>query len=218
MKKSKSDISIRARPSVGLLFTPDKSGIAVDWSQLPASDHFFLATHFNLKMTPSGLKVLFGTKSDFDQASQNFDLAVEIHMPTFEAYTCIYRNVFEELSGNGKTTFYDALTNELEKRSFTNGTNNVSAVGIGLPQNRGSSFRIFPSNFAGIAFNGLQGMIEFFEIPPDLLHHFRRGHPTRPGAGVKPVISVVVDSMLLRNFLSESRAALQSLRMEGAEK
>lgn len=213
LRNAKTDITVRQKTPTGLQFTPDRSAIAINWAELPASDHFFLATHFDLKVTPIGLNMLFGTKSSFDETSQHFDLAVEIHMPIREAKTCLYQNVHIEIGGNGKTTFYDSLSVALKSYSPPERQKN-----IGLPPNRVSSFRVFPSNFAGIAFSGLQGMLEFFEIPPDALHHFRSGNPARPGAGVKPVIAIILDSVLLRSFTQECRSVLENESLGGSEK
>jgi hypothetical protein len=215
LKKIRTDISVRSHPSVGLQWAADKSSIAVDWSQLPASDHFFVATHFDIKAATTGIKLLFGVKSSFDDAARNFDLAVEIHMPGPEAYLSLYQNVFIELSGNGKTTFYESLKDLVKKQPNTVTPNNYHANGIGLPLNRSSSFRIFPANFLGIAFTGHQAMIEFFEIPPDLLHFFRLGRAVRPGAGVKPVISVVIDSLLLCGLAEKCKSIFEGQNMKG---
>ena len=217
MKKHRTDVSIRNQQPVGLMWSEEKSGIAIAWSQLPVSDHFFVATHFNIKSTPAGVNLLFGVKSSFDDAARNFDLAVEIHMPGPEAYTSLYHNVFKEISSNGKATFYESLVQTVQKYNNRAESQNYIANGIGLPINRGSSFRIFPANFVGIAFNGHQAMFEFFEIPPDLLHFFRNGRETRPGAGVKPVISVVVESFLLSSFLEKCKEVFESQNMKGVE-
>jgi hypothetical protein len=217
LKKARSDISVRGQPSVGLQWASDKSSIAVDWSQLPVSDHFFVATHFDIKSTPAGIRLLFGVRSSFDESAQNFDLAVEIHMPGSEAYLSLYQNVFKELSGNGSTTFHESLNTAMKKYIEITPLQSYQANGIGLPLNRGSSFRVFPANFVGIAYSGQQAVIEFFEIPPDLLHFFRLGRETRPGAGVKPVVSVVVDSLLLYGLLEKCRMIFEKQNVKGAE-
>lgn len=218
MKKTRSDISVRGQSPVGLQWGADKTSIAIDWSQLPVSDHFFLATHFDIKNSPTGIKLLFGVRSSFDEASRNFDLAIEIHMPGPEAYRSLYQNVFKEMSGNGKTTFHESLNASMGKfYSDRNSLQSYESNGIGLPISRGTSFRVFPANFVGIAFSGHQAVLEFFEIPPDLLHFFSMGREVRPGAGVKPVVSVVADTLLLCGLLEKCKVVFEGQGMKGVE-
>lgn len=193
----------------GLVLSPDGLGYAVDWTELPSSDHFFLATDCLLKQEATGLKMLFGAASSFDD-SENYESAVEIHFPIFEAKMHLYRSVFKELSGNGNTIFYESVTKGFEKLKI-DPTALAPVKPKKLPLNKHSSFRIFPANFAAMSFSGTQGLIEFFEVTPDLIHLLMKKDKMRPFSGVKPVVSIILDTVTLYRFMNSCRDLIEKV-------
>lgn len=197
----------------GLMKSADGTGYAVDWTELPASDHFFLATDCKVKRDGLGLKLLFGSVSAFETDPERFDLAVEIHFPINEGSLYLYKSVCQEVSGNGQSSFYDSVKAALVKLG---GTTEVQSRNLGLPSNKSSSFRIFPANFASWSFSGTQGLIEFFEVPPELIHLFLKKNKVRPGGGVKPVISIVMDTATMTSCIDECRRFLETYQLGGS--
>lgn len=194
----------------GLVLSPDGSGYAVDWAELPSSDHFFLATDCHVKESAAGINLLFGATSSFDENSEHYDLAVEIHFPIQEAKQYLHRSVFVELSGNGKKTYYESIKDSLEKMKV-NTTGTSPAKLRKLPVNRNAAFRIFPANFATMSFAGTQALIEFFEVTPELIHFVTSRTKMRPFAGVKPVVSVILDTFVMYNFMNSCKAVMDGM-------
>lgn len=196
----------------GIVMSPDGSGYAVDWTELPVSDHFFLATSCHLKRESTGLRMLFGTASSFE-TSDHYDLAVEIHFPIHEAKIYLHKSVFIELSGDGKRTYYEAIKDALKKLDLD--PDNLPPEKVKkLPVNKNASFRIFPANFAAMSFSGTQALIEFFEVTPELVHFMTKRNKVRPYSGVKPVLSVILDTVIMFQFMESCRELIGQLPKE----
>ncbi len=209
MSKQQKVISYANVSKTGLVMSPDGSGYAVDWTVLPVSDHFFLATSCHIKKDLTGIHILFGTASSFEE-SEHYDLAVELHFPIHEAKLFLYNSVFVELGGNGKIPFYESVKEALNKLNVGSLLETENKMRK-LPTNKNASFRMFPANFAAMSYSGTQALVEFFEVTPELVHFVTTRTQTRPHSGVKPVISIILDTVVLFQFMSQCRDLLKNV-------
>lgn len=190
----------------GVTYITSENAISLSTHDLPASDHFFTATDFDLVVKEGNLIFLFGQASHFQQ-EESFRVSLEIMMPISFAIDVIYKSVFENPGANGVGTFIESVKKQVESVQKINGKGSAEhSYRIAEGQN---SHRVLSSNYAITSMSRGQAMIEFFEASPDLIVNiFHRGY-SRPGDGLKPVIAVILSPVVLYKLLMKTEELLK---------
>ncbi|MBT7567286.1 hypothetical protein HN630_00085 [archaeon] len=164
---------------------------------LPASEHFFDATHFAMDDSGENIVILFGQKSSFSKENK-YNLAIEVSIPRHFVETFLHKAIFNSPGIGEDRPFIESVDEQYsglvkqDQRAFDEL--------LELPSDS-NSFRRFSSNFMTVSLSGGQGLVEFFEVPPDLLVNIVHSRNIRKGASAKSVVSVLTNVSLLKAML-----------------
>lgn len=187
----------------------EDGAVGFDNSNLPASSHYFDATHFALDVSGENFVILFGQKSNFS-TDDKYNLAVEIAMPKEYANKFLFEAIHKINSLGHEKPFIEVVNEHYEKLKSKDSDDRSKP--LKLPDDS-NSFRRFSSNFSTISISGGQALIEFFEVPPDLLVSVVHSRNVRKGAGAQSIVSVVTNVSLLKLFLDKTKISIN----EGGE-
>ena len=125
----------------------DGKGYALTTHNLPASEHFFVADHFQIKRKHDMLDMLFGSVSSFSD-EKNYTLAIEISIPMTYAIDFLFRPIWEQPAFNSDKPIIEAIKESVTRtKAILDGDHLYSDEKMGLPKDP-SCFRKFPANFA----------------------------------------------------------------------
>ena len=184
----------------GIKVTGDGS-ISFSTDHLPASTHFFDATHFVVDSTGENLVMLFGQKSVFSKEDR-YNLAVEISMPRYYVEKFLSKAIFDIPGLGAEKPFIESVEESYHSLEIKDDSDIMKL--LDLP-NESSSFRRFSANYTTVSMSGGQALIEFFEVPPDLLVNVVHNRELRRGSSAQSVISILTNVSVLRGFLLKVR-------------
>ena len=203
-KRKADGRSVRARASAhgskipGIRLHQDGS-IGFSPEDLPASTHFFDATHYSVDISGENCIMLFGQKSFFSKDNR-YNAALEISMPRRFADLYLKKAVFEEPSLGGKEPLVKSIDGYYNALREQDG-HDINSV-LELPSNP-NSFRRFSANYVILSISEGQVVLEFFEIPPDIIVSLTYGKPVREGSRVHSVISVLTNISVIKSFFDD---------------
>ena len=191
VKASQSKIpGIRFHEDGSMGFSPE---------DLPASTHFFDATHYLVDTNGENCIILFGQKSIFSK-DDRYNAALEISMPRRFANLYLKKAVFDEVSLGSKEPLMKTINGYYNALTKQDGHDMNST--LKLPDNS-NSFRRFSANYVILSISEGQAVLEFFELPPDIIANLVHGKPLRMGSTVHSVISVLANISIIKNFFDD---------------
>ena len=193
----------------GILPNADDTGFSFSTHNLPASDHFFYATNFQIRQIGQTLHLIFIQRSAFDD-SDKARLAIEIAFPKSWAAKFLFDAIWNQPGLNGIGKFIDSVKLESDKSGglATRGKDNFI-----LPIDP-NCYRMFPANFVTCTLSSDQAMLEFFEVTPDTLVTLMYKRPIRPNEGVKSIVSVILSAALLQSLFITLKPLLETASKE----
>lgn len=211
-KKNKQDLLTTTNSTDIPGIIKDARGVAYTTDNLTASSHFFSADSFKIKKRRDIVSILFGQTSNFE-SSESYRLAVEIEIPIIEAVNFLYVTIWEKGYSFEDNPFGEVVKNFCLHNSTLYEENLDSSESSGknqlaLPENP-TCYRKFNSNFITCSLSDFQAMIEFFMVPPDLKVSLKKGKSTRPHAGVKQIISILMSPYLMNCLFGEVKGLLE---------
>ena len=87
---------------------------------------------------------------------------------------------------------------------------NADSSDFMIPQD--NRFRKFPANFVTTSMSLAQGMMEFFEAPPNMIVDMLHNKKTRPNASVKHIVSIIMQPALMLHFFNRTKGLLEPLK------
>lgn len=190
----------------------DGKGFALTTANLPSSEHFFVADHFQICRKHDTLDLLFGSISSFSKKKE-YSLAIEISIPVSYAVDFLYKPIWENPALNSDKPIIDAIEDSVKRtKAILDGNHISSDEQFDIP-NDSNCFRKFPSNFAHCALSNGQAMLEFFEANPELLALLGQGNQSfRSNSGVKNVVCVILSPAVLLEFCEKTKKILEPFK------
>ena len=204
--------SIEKQEIPGITVSQDgnETSIGFDTQSLSASEHFFRANCYCMKLEGGEFLILFAHRSSFFN-SKELTAAAEISFPLKQATDFLYNRIWNSSSLPSTSLIknidkHTASSNHLNEESLEKG--NLVLNEELQPPDR-STYRAFPANIAIPSFAEGQGMLEFFEISPDLVANLARGRNLRRNDGLKHVLAIILPIDVLRSFFYEAKKLLE---------
>lgn len=191
----------------------DGKGYVLTTHNLPASEHFFVADHFQICRKHDMLDILFGSVSSFS-SNNEYTLAIEISIPISYAVDFLYTPIWELPAMNSDKPIINSIQETVKKMSSILDGEHISPdEKLSLPKDP-NSFRKFPANFVSCALSNGQAMLEFFEANPEMLAHLGQAsyNHSRQNAGVKNVVCVILSPAILLKFCEKTKDILEKYK------